>query len=407
VSNPEPADGALLPPGAVLLHIGPYKTGSTAIQAALFAHRDVLAEHGVHYPGRWRRLYREGHALMRWAPRGIPLPPESVWDDFAADIRARQDVRICVSTEDFGRIQRRARTRKIVEDLGADRIHVLAVARAYHRLLPSHWQERVKSHESLTYDEWLHRLFEGDNTQNAYRSFWTSHDIESMTSRWLNVLPPERFTVVATDDSDRLLLSRTFERMLGLPDGLLAPHGHPNASLSMNAVEVLRRLNAEFAERGWSDIDYRSLVRDGVVRALQAAPPSPYDVPVPRLPEWVRPLVAERSRRRVEAIRDLGVTVVGDLESLLLPEQAPGDEIDFAPTTISIGAAAAAVAGAVEAALRGRAEQAKPQQRKVARPSATSPSPSPRVSQVGGRDLLRELVRRQKSRLRRSRSPAG
>ena len=47
-----------LPEGAVLLHIGPYKTGSTAIQQALFDQRDVLAEHGVLYPGRWRRLFQ-------------------------------------------------------------------------------------------------------------------------------------------------------------------------------------------------------------------------------------------------------------------------------------------------------------------------------------------------------------
>lgn len=403
MSPSEPAGQALLPPGAVLLHIGPYKTGSTAIQAALFAHRDVLAEHGVHYPGRWRRLYREGHALMRWAPRGRTLPPQSVWDDFAADIRARQDVRVCVSTEDFGRLRQRARTRKIVEDLGADRIHVLAVARAYHRLLPSHWQERVKSHERLTYDQWLHQLFEGDDTQNAYRSFWTSHDIEAMASKWLDVLPPERFTVVATDDSDRHLLSQTFERMLGLPDGLLAPSGHPNASLSLNAVEVLRRLNGEFAERGWSDRDYRDLVRNGVVRALQSAPPSSYDNAMPRLPEWVRPLVAERSRDRVEAIRAMGLNVVGDLESLLLPEYALTGEADPAPTMISIEAATAALSGAVEGALRARTQQKKATREEVARPPQTPPS----VSQVGGRDLVRELLRRQKSRLRRSRSRAG
>ena len=38
----------------------------------------------------------------------------------------------------------------IVDDLGRDRVHVLVVVRAYDRLLPSSWQQRVKSTESLT-----------------------------------------------------------------------------------------------------------------------------------------------------------------------------------------------------------------------------------------------------------------
>ncbi|MGC4112780.1 MAG: hypothetical protein QM747_20635 [Nocardioides sp.] len=220
----------VLPSGAILLHIGPYKTGSTAIQQALADHRPELAQHGVFYPEGWRRLFREGHSLMQWAPRGKTVPPESVWDDFAAGIRARSE-RVCISTEDFGRLRNPDRSRKIVADLGADRLHVLAVARAYHRLLPSHWQERVKSTETLTYDEWLHQVLEGDDSQNAHRSFWTSHDIERMATQWLDVLPPDRFTVVVSDDSDRLLLSRVFEQLLGLPEGLLAPTGTANASL--------------------------------------------------------------------------------------------------------------------------------------------------------------------------------
>ena len=209
----------------------------------------MLADHGVHYPDKWRRLFREGHSLMRWAPRGRAVPPVSVWDDFAAGVRARNE-RVCISTEDFGRLRNPDRSRKIVSDLGADRLHVLAVARAYHRLLPSHWQERVKSTEKLTYDEWLHHVFEGDESQPANRSFWTSHDIKRMATQWLDVLPPDRFTVVVSDDSDRLLVSHVFERLLDLPEGLLAPAGSANASLSASACEVLRRVNQALRRAG-------------------------------------------------------------------------------------------------------------------------------------------------------------
>jgi hypothetical protein len=390
---------ATLPEGSVLLHIGPYKTGSTAIQQALFDQRDVLAEHGVLYPGRWRRLFREGHALMQWAPRGRPVPPVSVWDEFAAGIRARPDVRVCLSTEDFGRIRSKGRSHKVVTDLGADRLHVIAVARAYHRLMPSHWQERVKSHERRSYDEWLHELLEGDDSHEVHRSFWTSHDVEYMASRWLDVLPPDRFTLVVTDDSDRDLLPRTFERLLGVPTGLLTPSESTNASLSMNAVEVLRRVNQEFAERKWSDREYVRLIQGGMVKELQSAGRSDGDVGVPALPGWARPLVAERSERRVETIARLGINVVGDPSCLLLPDQPAAEAADLGPDRISVEAAALAVSGVVSGALQ-RQRALAAQLRVAKRQQRAGP---PALAELGRRDLARELWTRQTARWRRGR----
>jgi hypothetical protein len=332
---------------------------------------------------------------MRWAPRGREVPPPSVWDDFAAGIRARAE-RVCISTEDFGRLRNPDRARQIVTDLGADRVRVLAVARAYDRLLPSHWQERGKSTERLTYDEWLHQVFEGDDTQAAHRSFWTSHDIERMATQWLEVLPPERFTVVVSDDSDRLLLSRTFERLLDLPDGLLAPTGTANRSLSANAVEMVRLVNQAFADHGWSDRHYRALVRRGVVAGLQTAPGSPYDVAMPALPDWVRPLVTERSRARIEAIRSLGIRVVGDLDRLLpAGNETTGDTAAPTPSTISIELAAAGLVGALEASMRERPARSGARDRARVEPS------SPGLSEVGGRMIVGELGRRLRRRLRR------
>jgi hypothetical protein len=397
---------AQLPDGAVLLHIGPYKTGSTAIQQALFDHRDVLAQHGVYYPDRWRRLFQEGHALMRWAPRGRPVPPVSVWDDFAAGIRERSDVRVCLSTEDFGRIREAGKARKVVEDLGAERLHVIAVARAYHRLMPSHWQERVKSHERRSYDEWLHELLEGDDSNEVHRSFWTSHDVEYMASRWLGPLPPDRFTLVVTDDAERDVLPRTFETLLGLPEGLLTPEASANASLSMNAVEVLRRLNGEFAERRWPDRDYVRLVQGGMVRALQQGGPGEGDVPVPALPQWARPRVAERSERRVAVIEALGVNVVGDPACLLLPELPATHEADLAPDRISVEAASLALAGVVEAALRTE-KRSTGRSSRPRRPVVPPSSASPRLNETRGSELLRELAKRARNRMFRRGRGAG
>ena len=44
-------DPLLLPEGCRLIHIGPHKTGTTALQWAMHVARDSLHEQGVHYAG--------------------------------------------------------------------------------------------------------------------------------------------------------------------------------------------------------------------------------------------------------------------------------------------------------------------------------------------------------------------
>ena len=398
-----PAPDLRLPAGRILLHIGPYKTGSTALQSALVARRDELAPYGVAYPGNWRRLFAQGHALMQWSPRGRKLPPVKVWDDFAASVRAMDDVTVCLSTEDFGRIRDPQKTRKIVEDLGADRLHVVAVARAYHRLMPSHWQERMKSFVRYDYTEFLRRMLEGDADDPAVSSFWASHDFEEMWSRWRDLLPPERFTVIATDDSDRSLLTHTFEQMLGLPPDFLRLDDNANSSLTYNAIEVLRGLNAEWHDRRWPDRLYVDLVQQGMVPELGGVGRDSGDRPIPALPAWALPLVEERTRRRVAAIEEAGVRVVGDLRCLSVPdgyEPSPEGALD-PPDTVSTRAATAALAGVVDAVRREQATQRRPPGSKR-RKKKQAPPPTPRLDEVSSRDLLREVARRQARRVRRS-----
>lgn len=341
-----------LPQDAVLLHIGPYKTGTTALQSALFARRDELAAYGVAYPGNWRRLYAPGHAVLRWAPRGREVPPIQRWDRFAARVRELSGVRVAVSTEDFGRIQNLKRSGKIVRDLGADRVHVLAVARAYHRLLPSHWQERVKSLDVTGYDAFLHKVVDADNPD---RAFLSSHDVSHMTSMWLPFLPPERFTLVITDDSDRTVLQRTVERLLGLPRDFLSlpvDSVDANVSLSHEATELLRRVNELFRERGWPDEAYRRYLRDGLTAAMQSAGRSPLETAVPTIPAWAVDRVRRMSEERIAAIERSGVNVIGDVTALLPPEDVGSLPNDSAPRSVSVDSAAAAVSGVVEALLR-------------------------------------------------------
>jgi hypothetical protein len=104
-------------------------------------------------------------------------------------------------------------------------------------------------------------------------------------------------------------------------------------------------------------------------------------------------LVAARSQRRVEVIERLGIHVVGDPASLLLPEQPPVSQSDLAPDRISVEAAAQAVTGVVASALE-RQQEAR---RRTPRPA---PAAAPTLADAGRRALARELWKRQTDRWR-------
>ena len=55
--------GLLLPPGSCLLHIGPPKTGTTAVQGAFHIRRAQTQAQGVHYAGRARHSGRAVQAV--------------------------------------------------------------------------------------------------------------------------------------------------------------------------------------------------------------------------------------------------------------------------------------------------------------------------------------------------------
>ena len=172
---PEPTATGLpgpLPEGAVLVHIGPPKTGTTSLQGALHRQRDVLRGHGVCYPGTTQRHRRQGDALLERLGPGGEVEPMSAWTDLVAEVAAVPDLRVCVSTESFARA-RPEHIERIVADLGRDRVHMVVAARRLDRLLPSAWQQRVKGvGEALPYGKWLSEVLDEERDNASARTFW-------------------------------------------------------------------------------------------------------------------------------------------------------------------------------------------------------------------------------------------
>jgi hypothetical protein len=382
----------LLPERAVLVHIGPYKTGTTAIQSSLHEHRDQLAAQGVTYPGRYHRQMRPSWALLGRSRVGEADVPESEWDDLVDEVRSAPG-RVVISSEDFASA-RPAHVRKLVDDLGVDRVHVLIVARRLDKLLPSAWQERVKSvNETRTYDAWLREVLGEDRTGGAARTFWHNHGLQNLIERWRAVLPPERVVVLVNDESDRRLQPATFERLLGVPEGELTPGPHSNTSLSMERIELCRQVNAAIEARGWVGSRLLNAPRRAMLAGLRAAPLQEFETLIPSLPSWTGPRLEKLSDERARSVAEAGVHLLGDPD--LLRYSAPDDapDLEEPPSVLPTQAAA----GAIEHALAGMVKR---DQSRARRRAAVTPPPADPLSRLSSRALLREIVRRQSARLR-------
>ena len=348
----------VLPPGAVLVHVGPYKTGTSAIQMALHQRREELTGHGVCYPGTAYRHMRPSAAVLGRSPRGVGKVPMKEWRGLVDQVRETPADRAVVSSEAFCSAGPEQAAR-IVSDLGPERVHVVAVARRLDRLLPSVWQERVKSsNEVRAYPDFLDPVLARDAGDEAGRAFWRAHGLADFLDAWGAALPPEQIVLLVAEEGRREQLPRTFERFLDLPTGFLDAEDRPNSSLSWEKVELYRQLNLVFDREGWTNRQRRAYLQQGMLLALRDLAPGPSDVAIPPLDPARADRVAELSRERAELVRSSGVRVLGDPDRLLVEASlsATGD-LPEAPGTVSVEAAAAAVSGVLTVALRRERER--------------------------------------------------
>jgi hypothetical protein len=331
-----------LPQGGLLLHIGPHKTGTTAIQGAMKQARPQMAGHGVVYAGQVRQHQRAALALT-----GLPgligarkSTPKD-WQKLVAQARRAAGQRVVVSSEYFDDATDDI-ARTVVEGLGGDRVHVIVTLRPLAKILPSAWQQCVRNGLRQPYAEWLDGLFnqpEGKVTP----SFWRRHHHDILIERWSAVVGPERLLVLVVDETDPGALLRSFERITGLPGGLLEPERRTNRSLTAAETELIRAMNVKYVENKWSPQVYDKVFRWGAVERMQQRPPQPGEAPI-LTPPWAIERANEIAAAAVERIAGLGVTVAGDLSSLSQVKPRDAQTVE-APDTIAVEAAAEAITG--------------------------------------------------------------
>lgn len=336
---------------SIVLHIGVHKTGTTAIQTALARSRDLLLEHGIRYPGTGM-AHRNiaSSALGRpigWRTDGARKPDPRLWAQTVREARSWPR-RTVISSEFLAEADDQT-TQRIVDDVGADRLEVIITLRNFARILPSAWQQNLKSGFQTPYEDWVRRMLFDVDEATANTIFWRRHRHDLLVNRWAQIASPERVTVVVVDESDRLGIFSSFEGLLGLPAGTLAQHAGAvtNRSLTLAEAEFLRRLNlAVGGAPGWAA--YRDSVHDGMEKGLVEGRIPPGDEQRLQTPQWALDRAAEFAGQFADAIEQSGVGVVGDLAVLRAHVTGPVEgppPVDQLP----IDAAIAAVLGAMAA----------------------------------------------------------
>lgn len=345
------SDALELPERTRLFHIGIPKSGTTSLQAAARASRDALRKNGVLYPGfdLNHRMAVLGFMGRRWGTPGEPAPPPEHWDELMDEVEAESRRRVLISHE-FASESDDETAARFVEALG-ERAHVVVTLRSLGAILPSAWQQYVKTGVAMEFDDWLLKVLADPPDESITRTYHRRNDQGGVVRRWADAAGPDRVTVVVLDRQRPRLLFDSFEAMLGVPSGTLVEQDiggfASNRGLTVPEAELFRVFNEVVRPHdvGW-DLYQRTVRQGALARVMEYRDGSRDRL---RLPDWAVSRAAELGAGYAEAISASGVRVVGDLATLSEEVPARSDE-EKSPTLVPVELAADALAGMYSAA---------------------------------------------------------
>jgi hypothetical protein len=367
-SNNEPAQTAVaglrsmvpddlpLPDGSRIVHIGPHKTGTTALQAAFWNSRESVAEQGVHYASNGRHALSAVLAgiehVSPWTDKRPP--PRWLWLRLLNDIRSSTAKRVVLSSEYFADAQPEPAAR-VVQELDPKRVQIVVTLRPLSRILTSQWQQFVRNQNTTPFEDFLRKMLDEPHPAKP-PVFWRRHRHDDLVQRWIDLVGPDHLTVVALNDGDRDMVLRAFEQLTALRPGTLeADPTIQNRSMTAPEIETIRHFNIAFKEQNLPSLLYQRIMRFGAAFVMQQRTPHP-DEPKIELPDWSVEPIREIATEMMANIRATGVRVVGDLDDMLY---IPSPRVGPAPAvTVSPDVAASAALGVLIASglARGTAE---------------------------------------------------
>jgi len=341
----------------LVIHAGFHKSGTTALQSSLFDQRRHLLENGILYPdcestGHHRASWSLTRRPWGWAGRGGTTTPPSVWNRLARSVRQHPGTSV-ISSEFLTDCDEPA-MRQLLADTRAARNTVFFTLRPLIKILPSSYQQSLKSGRKLDYGSWLHRVLDPARANATAQTFWHRHDHRRILAAWVSIFGRENVILAITDESAPEKIYQAFLRVLATPDSVL-PASRPrrlNRSLTWPEIELLLEVNRCFPEdKRWQD--YVTFVRGGAVRGLtNRPPPHPGDPPL-LTPPWAIQRAQEIMREENEQLRGLGLQVLGDLDAMLTADVPAGENT---PTgSVSTASAAQALLSVTQQRVLARA----------------------------------------------------
>lgn len=302
VATKQTSSASWVQPGEVLVHVGPRKTGTTALQASL-----ALGDQSMRSLGYFlvpRNLQRAR------ATKGVIDPAKrSLWKSALAELELRGDTgRGLISDESLHRFTPE-QARRLIDDLGgSDRVRILITNRPLAKALPSLWQQHVKRgwmRQPLT--EWIEMLL-GD----PENEIWREQRLDQYLQKWSLAVPEEQIAVLPLGYGPSDLLS-DFEQLVGLPTSTLQ-RVRRNESLSVQEAEMLRWRNSCLPE---GRIATRNLKRP-------RGPETQHGAPI-HLPMWARPQIDEIQDQVARNVIEGQSYIIGGSDRLLLKPKIPSD----------------------------------------------------------------------------------
>jgi len=323
-----------LPANSIMLHIGAHKTGTTSLQAALFAASEELEQQGV------INLVAEGDETANPAARAVQRLPSSgstgapvaynVWTTLVGQSKAHPQHLVSISAEAFA-VSEPLVIKTIVNDLGIDRLQVVITLRPLGKILPSQWQQDLHgAWVNQKFEEWLRETLRDVRPMKQMgplqvpHQFWIRHRHDALLQRWVDAVGSDRITLVVGDDQRKSSLLENFEDLLSLRGGTLSSVAVArNQSMTLPEMQIMQRYGEllESSELGKLIVArsrYHKALR--ILRKIRSENTSDARLVIP---EWSFVRISEIQREMVEHIQASGVSVIGALNQLnWLPQQS-------------------------------------------------------------------------------------
>jgi hypothetical protein len=299
----------------VYLHVGLPKTATTYLQTILWGNRDALEKQGLRLPGASRREHLWSSRVIREDPPFMEKANKhqrGAWDRLRADA-ARWEGTALVSHEFFAAASAEQAAR-MVADLAPAEPHLVVTGREPLGLFTASWQESIKNRDTTPMAEYART--ESEDSTAVWN--WRTLDIHRVLERWSPAFPPERVHVLPLPgpDAPRREIWNRFAGLLGVdPDSVDLSQSFPNASMGVVEAETLRRINHHLGDFN-SAIDRGTYIRTFLAdERLVPRDGDPFWPDEERIAE-----IRQRGRAAVDYVAAQGFHVIGELDSLLVPD---------------------------------------------------------------------------------------